>query len=60
MAPILYMLHSSPPSRAVLMTAKYLNIELENRICDIVADHQFKEDFLKVWRARFKQNAEYI
>lgn len=48
MAPILYMEHSSPPSRAVLMAAKCMNIELEVKICDVVAGEQFKEDYLKV------------
>lgn len=48
MAPILYMLPASPPVRAVLMTAKCLNIELEKRECNVIAGDQHKEDYLKV------------
>ncbi|XP_044757730.1 glutathione S-transferase 1-1-like isoform X1 [Coccinella septempunctata] len=48
MAPILYMLPASPPVRAVLMTAKCLNIELEQKECNVLAGDQYKEEYLKL------------
>jgi len=42
------MLPASPPVRAVLMTAKLLNVELEQKECNVLAGDQHKEEFLKL------------
>lgn len=46
--PILYMHPVSPPSRAVLMTAAALGIELEQKSVDLLSFEHKKPEFLKV------------
>ncbi|XP_022905044.2 glutathione S-transferase 1-like [Onthophagus taurus] len=48
MAPILYTTDLSPPCRAVYMTAKALNIDVEHKIIDFLNDAHLKDDFLKI------------
>ena len=45
---ILYSTISSPPCRAVLMTAEALGIELEIRETNFIYRDQFNPEFLKV------------
>lgn len=46
--PILYMHPVSPPSRAVLMTAAALGIELEQKSIDLLSFEHMKPEFIKV------------
>lgn len=46
--PILYMHPVSPPSRAVLMTAAALGIELEQKSVDLLSFEHMKPEFIKV------------
>lgn len=48
MGPKLYMMPESAPSRAVLLTAKALNIELELINLDVANGAHLKPDYLKV------------
>lgn len=48
MAPKLYYIPSSPPVRAVLMTAHALGIELDLHKIDVLAKEQFNPEYLMV------------
>lgn len=46
--PILYYIDWSPPSRAVLLAAKIIGIELEIKVVSLLDAEHFKPEFLKV------------
>lgn len=48
--PILYFLDLSPPSRAVALTAKYINLDLEVKVVDLLAGDHLKPEFVKVYK----------
>ena len=48
MAPTLYMLDASPAVRAVLMTAKAINLQLNLRDIDFFQKEQLQPEFLQV------------
>lgn len=50
--PILYSAELSPAVRGVWLTARAMNLELENRTVNLMAGEHLKPDFLKV-RNRF-------
>jgi glutathione S-transferase len=50
MAPTVYMVHPSPPVRAVLMTAKAIGLELDLKEINLVDGDHLKPEFLKVTR----------
>lgn len=51
--PSLYFAALSPPSRAVLLTAKLLGVDLELITIDLLAGDHLKPEFVKV---RFRHN----
>lgn len=46
--PILYYDEVSPPVRFVLMTIKFLNLQIELKYVDLLASEQKSEDFKQV------------
>lgn len=48
MAPTLYMIHASPPVRAVLITAKAIGLDLEAKDIHFFQEEHLKPAFLKV------------
>lgn len=48
MAPTLYMFHESPPSRAVMMTAKAIGLSLKLKEISYLDQDNLKPEFLKV------------
>ncbi|KAH0820124.1 hypothetical protein GEV33_002665 [Tenebrio molitor] len=48
MAPTVYMVHPSPPVRAVLMTAKAIGLELDLKEINLVDGDHLKPEFLKI------------
>ena len=48
MAPTLYMVHPSPPVRAVLITAKSIGLELDLKEINLNDGEHLKPEFLKV------------
>lgn len=48
MAPVLYMVHPSPPVRAVRITAKAIGLKLEEREINLNNGDHLKPEFLKV------------
>ncbi|XP_058451143.1 glutathione S-transferase 1-like [Malaya genurostris] len=46
--PIFYTLHLSPPCRAVQLTAKALNLELDHHVVNLLAGDHLKPEFLKM------------
>jgi hypothetical protein len=48
MAPALYMVWASPPVRAVLMTAKSLDLDLDLKEIDLIKGEHKTPQFLKV------------
>lgn len=50
--PQLYWTQLSPPSRAVLITAKLLDVELELVQTNLLAGDHLKADFVKVYKFR--------
>lgn len=45
---VLYFIDPSPPSRAVYLLAKYLEIDFELKRVDLLSGEQFSEEFLKL------------
>ena len=43
-----YMIKFSPPCRAVMMLAKEINVELNNKVVDLSEGQHLAEDYLKV------------
>lgn len=60
MAPTLYMLHASPPCRAVLMTAKALGVDLDEKGIYFFKDENVKTEFCKVSTRKFIQKAPIL
>lgn len=54
MAPTLYYVPGSAPCRAVLLTAKALNLDLELKLIDLHHGEHLKPDYLKV-RYKYKR-----
>jgi glutathione S-transferase len=48
MAPTLYMIHASPPVRAVLITAKAIGLDLTEKEIDFFQGEYLKPEYLKV------------
>lgn len=48
MAPTLYMIDPSPPARAVMMTAKAINLDLNLKEVDFFNEEHLKPPYLKV------------
>lgn len=48
MAPAIYYTKSSPPSRAVLMVAKHIGLELEHKLVKISVGEHLQEAFAKI------------
>lgn len=48
MAPTLYMVHPSPPVRAVLITAKSIGLELTLKELNLSEGEHLQPEFLKV------------
>lgn len=48
MAPKIYYGKASPPSRAVLMVAKAIGLELEHKLIDLHAGEHFQEAYTKI------------
>lgn len=46
--PILYYIDWSPPSRAVLLVAKIIGIELDIKVISLLDDDHLQPEFLKV------------
>ena len=44
----LYFASGSPPARATLLLARYLNLEIEVKFVNLSAGEQFSEDFVKL------------
>jgi glutathione S-transferase len=59
MAPTLYMFHGSPPVRAVLMTAKAIDLELDIKEIDFLNREQLKPHFLKVFHPKRPHKIHY-
>lgn len=51
MAPTLYLIHASPPVRAVLMTAKAIGLTLTEKEVNLLAGEHLKPEYLKVGRS---------
>lgn len=45
--PVLYYLDLSPPSRAVLLTAATIGVELELKVVDLLAGDNLTPEFIK-------------
>ena len=48
MSPVLYHMEASPPCRAVRLTAKALNVDLQLKTCDLQKGEQKTPEFTKV------------
>lgn len=48
MAPTLHMLYASPPARAVMMTAKAIDLELNLKEVDFMNEEHLKPEYMKV------------
>lgn len=46
--PIVYFLDLSPPCRAVALTAKYINLDLEIRVINLLTGDHLTPEFIKV------------
>lgn len=48
MAPTVYLVHPSPPCRAVLMTAKAIGLPVTEKNVDLFGGEHMKPEYLKV------------
>lgn len=60
MMPVLHYLPPSPPSRAVLLLGRMLNVEFELKQVNLMEGEHLKPEFLQVYNSFFKQTIKIL